>query len=141
MQIAAIRIIGTKHTRTGFLGRIAAPYLSTSSSSSSSKSSSSDTPTTTETLRDVLRKTRDLTDQLGKFDIFSEIEAGLESSRGVLADEKDVDLVVKVKEASRYFVRTATDVGDGEGNAVCHFLHPPGRVISNALTVRPRQHA
>lgn len=118
MQIAAIRIIGTKHTRTGFLGRIAAPYLSTSSASSSSKSSSSDTPTT-ETLRGVLRKTRDLTDQLGKFDIFSEIEAGLESSRGVLADEKDVDLVVKVKEASRYFVRTATDVGDGEGNAVC----------------------
>jgi outer membrane protein insertion porin family len=69
-------------------------------------------------LRDVLKKTRDLTDQLGRFDIFSEIEAGLESSRGALADNKDVDLIIKVKEASRYFVRTATDVGDGEGNAV-----------------------
>jgi len=29
-----------------------------------------------------------------------------------------VDLVFNVKEQSKYFLRTATDVGDGEGNAV-----------------------
>lgn len=46
------------------------------------------------------------------------VEAGLESSKGIYSTEEDVDLVIKVKEASKYFVRTATDVGDGEGNAV-----------------------
>lgn len=122
LRLNAIRIVGTQHTRSSFLGRVASPHLYPSSAPSSSffsKASSIDSETrTTSTLRDVLRKTRDLTDTLEKFDIFSEVEAGLESSRGILADEQDVDLVVKVKEASRYFVRTATDVGDGEGNAV-----------------------
>ena len=66
----------------------------------------------------MLRKTRDITDHLNKLDIFSEVEAGLESSTDVFAGPEDVDLVLKVKEASRYFLRTATDVGDGEGNAV-----------------------
>ena len=72
----------------------------------------------TETLRDVLRKTRNLTDRLERFDIFSEVEAGLDGSTSALADNEDVDLVVKIKEASKYYIRTATDVGDGEGSAV-----------------------
>ena len=131
-------MIGANHTRAGFLSRVASPYLAPSSPSSPSTSftssllsliyptSSSPTRTseadekypTTETLRQVLSKTRSISEDLAKFGIFESIETGLDRSRDVLADPYDVDLVLKVKESSRYFLRTATDVGDGEGNAV-----------------------
>ena len=110
MRLQAVRILGAKNTRTSFLARITAPYLNSSAPSQGES--------ITETLRNVLQKTRDLTDQLERYDIFSEVEAGLESSPGVLADDQDVDLIIKVKEASRYYLKTATDVGDGEGSAV-----------------------
>lgn len=66
-----------------------------------------------------MQKTRGFTDALQKLDIFSEIEAGLENAPGVMNDEQDVDLVVKVRESGKYFLKTASDVGDGEGSAVC----------------------
>jgi outer membrane protein insertion porin family len=120
LRLSSIRITGTKHTRPSFLGRIVSPYLSSPTVSATSQGA--DALPSPETLRDVLRKTRDITDHLNKLDIFSEVEAGLESSTDVFAGPEDVDLVLKVKEASRYFLRTATDVGDGEGNAVRSIL-------------------
>lgn len=140
MRLNSIRVIGANHTRAGFLARVASPYLSTSAPPSTSFTSSLLSliyPTqqastssiddaehfqTTETLRQVLAKTRNLSDDLTKLGIFESVEAGLDKSRDVLADPYDVDLVLKVKEASRYFLRTATDVGDGEGNAVSWLL-------------------
>lgn len=144
MRLSSIRVIGANHTRAGFLSRVASPYLVPSSSSSSpavsptsltasllsliypTQSSTSSTNIheaeqqfpATETLRQVLHKTRSISEDLAKFGIFESVEAGLDRSRDVLADPYDVDLVLKVKESSRYFLRTATDVGDGEGNAV-----------------------
>lgn len=138
LRLSSIRIIGANHTRAGFLSRVASPYLapptppSTSFTSSllsliyptqqqqasSSSIDGSDDASTTETLRQVLAKTRNISEDLTKFGIFENVEAGLDRSRDVLADPYDVDLVLKVKESSRYFLRTATDVGDGEGNAV-----------------------
>jgi len=116
LHLNSIRIVGATGTRTGFLARVVAPYLASSSSSSSSASSSSSTPTS-DTLRQVLQTTREVTDKLERLDIFSAVEAGLESSKGIYSTEEDVDLVIKVREASKYFIKTATDVGDGEGNA------------------------
>lgn len=143
MRLSSIRVIGANHTRAGFLSRVASPYLVPSTSSSPAVSPTSLTssllsliyptqPSTsstsiheaeqqfpaTETLRQVLHKTRSIAEDLAKFGIFESVEAGLDKSRDVLADPYDVDLVLKVKESSRYFLRTATDVGDGEGNAV-----------------------
>lgn len=105
------------------------PTTSSSSSSSSTSTSPYDNDDqqlpTTETLRNVLAKTRSITDDLARFGIFDEIETGLDSSQDVLAEPNDVDLLLKVKESSRYFLRTATDVGDGEGNAVSLFPLSP----------------
>ncbi|KAL7009651.1 hypothetical protein EMMF5_000559 [Cystobasidiomycetes sp. EMM_F5] len=109
LRLNAIRVVGAKHTRTDFLARIAAPFLSDDKDDSQRAYS--------DTLRGVLQKTRGFREALQKFDIFSEIEEGLESSPGVMNTDQDVDLIVKVKEGSKYFLRTATDVGDGEGSA------------------------
>lgn len=114
LRLNAIRVVGAKHTRTDFLARIAAPFLSDDKDDSQRAYS--------DTLRGVLQKTRGFREALQKFDIFSEIEEGLESSPGVMNTDQDVDLIVKVKEGSKYFLRTATDVGDGEGSAVRSLL-------------------
>ena len=104
--------MGARHTRSGFLARVASRYLS-------EDAPQDNTTPTTDSLRKVLQKTRGFTDALQKLDIFSEIEAGLENAPGVMNDEQDVDLVVKVRESGKYFLKTASDVGDGEGSAVC----------------------
>jgi outer membrane protein insertion porin family len=162
MHLNSIRIIGASHTRAGFLGRVAAPYLVPASQSTNGTSPYSITSTllsyiyptststtdeseyrpATETLRQVLAKTRNLSDDLSKFGIFDSVEAGLDKSRDVLADPYDVDLVLKVKESSRYFLRTATDVGDGEGNAVCrriHYILHHGKLAKQVYPSRPPQ--
>lgn len=75
-------------------------------------------------MKSLLRTTRELTETLEKFDIFrpGTIEPTLVQSDSVLSGRDEVDLVFNVKEQPKYFLRTATDVGDGEGNAVSLFV-------------------
>ncbi|KWU44573.1 DEAD/DEAH box helicase domain protein [Rhodotorula sp. JG-1b] len=70
-----------------------------------------------QTLRSLLKATRQLTETLESFDIYRGIDATLERSDSAFAEREDVDIVLRVKEAPKYFLRTATDVGDGEGTA------------------------
>lgn len=126
----AIRILGAHSTRPAFLSRIFAPYLSPlpppsflsssfdSVAASSASSASKPTPPSQQTLRSLLKATRQLTETLESFDIYRGIDATLERSDSAFAEREDVDIVLRVKEAPKYFLRTATDVGDGEGTAV-----------------------
>lgn len=126
MRLNAIRFLGLKQTRPSFLSSIAAthlPNLPPASYSHTSPSSTPSAPSATpssspQTLRTVLQSARDLTATLAAFDMFSSVEPSLEATPGVLSEEGDVDLVVRVRERSRYMLRTATDVGNGEGSAV-----------------------
>jgi outer membrane protein insertion porin family len=61
---------------------------------------------------------RHLADTLDRFDIYSDVQATLEDSPSIFAQPGDVDLVLNVKEASRFHARMATDFGNQEGNAV-----------------------
>lgn len=42
----------------------------------------------------------------------------LERSREALAAPNDVDVIFTTKERGKYFVKTSTEVGNNEGNAV-----------------------
>lgn len=117
LRLNAIRIIGAKSTRPSFLSSLVAPYLPTLPPASY-LSSEPHPPASPQTLGGILSTTRDLSTLLGKFDIFKQIDALLEASPSVLAEAEDVDIVLRVKEAPKYFLRTATDIGDGEGSAV-----------------------
>lgn len=124
----AIRILGAHSTRPAFLSRIFAPYLSplpppsflssSFDSVAASSSASKPAPPSQQTLRSLLKATRQLTETLESFDIYRGIDATLERSDSAFAEREDVDIVLRVKEAPKYFLRTATDVGDGEGTAV-----------------------
>lgn len=116
LRLNAIRISGANSTRSSFLASVIAPYLSPLPAASYMSSRPVDTPS--QTLGSLLKTTRDVTATLRAFDIFKDIDAGLEASPSVLAEAEDVDIVLRVKEAPKYFLRTATDIGDGEGSAV-----------------------
>ncbi|GAA5870366.1 hypothetical protein JCM8547_006615 [Rhodosporidiobolus lusitaniae] len=119
LRLNAIRILGATHTRPSFLSRIFAPYLMTLPPPSflSSSFNSASEPATEHTLRSVLRTSQSVVDDLSEFDIFRTLNASIERPASVLAHPDEVDLVLRVTEAPKYFLRTATDVGDGEGSA------------------------
>ncbi|BGP43053.1 hypothetical protein JCM10449v2_007068 [Rhodotorula kratochvilovae] len=122
LRLNAIRIFGAKSTRPSFLSRIFAPYLSplpppSFLAATFSPDSPPQQPPSQQTLRSLLQTTRDLSATLEQFDIFRGVEATIERSDSVLSEREDVDIVLRVQEAPKYFLRTATDVGDAEGNA------------------------
>ncbi|GAA5854270.1 hypothetical protein JCM5353_000195 [Sporobolomyces roseus] len=120
LRLNSIRFLGATTIRPSFLSSIVAPYLSPLPTPSFLSSSfPAPPPPSQQTLKSLLRTTRELTEALEKFDIFrpGTIEPTLVQSDSVLSGRDEVDLVFNVKEQPKYFLRTATDVGDGEGNA------------------------
>lgn len=113
VRLGAIRLVGATNLRTGFAKTVLEPYLA----SLASKRPPSGADDGSTTLRDVLSTAKDVRRHLVGLDIFSSIDSSLEPTPSVLASPDDLDLVFRVKEQGRYFVRTATDVGDGEGSA------------------------
>lgn len=107
LRLNAIRVQGAKSTRPSFLSAIVGPHLSSSGGDSRQG----------QTLRSVLRTTRELDATLHAFDIFRSVDAAIMPSPSVLSGPEDVDIVLRVHEAPRYFLKTATDVGNGEGSA------------------------
>lgn len=116
LRLNAIRVVGANITRPSFLAALLGPSLP--SLPPPSYISSDPVPMPPTTLRNILATTRDLTGLLSQFDIFTQVDATLESSPSGLAEKDDVDIVLTVKESPRFYLRTATDVGDGEGSAV-----------------------
>lgn len=122
LSLSNIHIAGAKHTRPAFLQSICYPFLpALHPSSSAAAAEQEQLPGDDEerlSLSDILKRTRDLAETLRGFDIFKEVDAGLDESRDGLARPRDVDLILKVQEKGRFFLKTATDVGNGEGSAV-----------------------
>lgn len=121
LRLNAIRITGARTTRPSFLSALFAPYLPIlphASYLTPSAPSPSATTSKKSDLRSLLSTTRELTALLAQFDLFSSVEASLESPESFLAERDEVDIVLKVKEVPRFYLKTATDVGDGEGTAV-----------------------
>jgi outer membrane protein insertion porin family len=100
---------GAAHTRQSFLAWLINPHLPNTSEPS--------------TLESVLYTTRRLSHTFQETDVFNSLEAKIERSPDVMANEGDVDIVFKTREKGRYFMKTATEMGNGEGNAVCNNIY------------------
>lgn len=103
---------GAPATRTSFLSFLVQPHLNSPTPPS----------VTEDTIEDVLRRVSRITGVLERSDIFSSVYPSLERSRSPLAGENDVDLILKVRERSRLFLKGATETGNGEGSAVSDIL-------------------
>ncbi|KAI0264616.1 surface antigen-domain-containing protein [Gloeopeniophorella convolvens] len=87
-RVASVRIDGAHNTRRSFLAALS-----------------------------VLHATRDIGHYLAETDLFQSLHARLESSAAPTANPGDVDLVFTARERSRFFLKTATEVGNSEGTA------------------------
>ncbi|GAA94490.1 uncharacterized protein L969DRAFT_68833 [Mixia osmundae IAM 14324] len=135
LRLHAIRVLGADTTRSGFLSTILTPFIERLSPSpllpaagqgktflqslglSAQKGKQPERVAQQTTLEDLLKASKELSANLQRFGIFKDVALSLEDSPSVLAQPGDVDIVVRVKEAGRFFAQTATDIGDGEGNA------------------------
>ncbi|KAG8896504.1 hypothetical protein FRB99_008858 [Tulasnella sp. 403] len=110
-RIASVRIEGAHHTRTSFLGSLIRPHFTTLSDGISAK------PAPVTSLGDALQTTRHIHSLLQDTQIFKSVETTLDRSWSPFAEPNDLDVVFRCKERGKYFLRTATDIGNQEGSA------------------------
>lgn len=67
-------------------------------------------------LSSILALTQSIGMDLSLLDLFNNIDATLQPSK-IAHSVEDVDIVLSCQEKGRYFLKTSTDVGNGEGNA------------------------
>lgn len=67
-------------------------------------------------LSSILELTQSIGMDLTSLDLFNDIDATLRPST-IGHSAEDVDVILSCQEKGRYFLKTSTDVGNGEGNA------------------------
>ena len=124
-RINAVRVDGAKTTRRSFLASLVYPHL----------------PQHPHSFESVLRATRDIGHYLVQSDVFQSVHARLEPSADPAAKPGDVDVVFSTRERPRFFLKTSTEVGNSEGNAVRIHSIPrvPYLVLSLCFLLRARQ--
>ncbi|KAJ7255225.1 surface antigen-domain-containing protein [Mycena rebaudengoi] len=102
-QISSVRVEGTTHTRRSFLKFLIDPLVPPPSSEND--------------LELALHTARRISDVLQRTDMFHTVDIKLERATAPLATKNDVDLVFTTKEKGRMYLKSATEVGNNEGNA------------------------
>ncbi|KAI8142254.1 surface antigen-domain-containing protein [Fennellomyces sp. T-0311] len=99
-HVNAVTILGTKATRSGFLQTVTEPVLDS------------------KTVADVVNQSQEIAEQLLRLDIFDNVQILLDRATDTdpLAAPGSVNVVYKVKEKSRVFLKTGTEIGNNEGN-------------------------
>ncbi|WAR60942.1 hypothetical protein PtB15_13B193 [Puccinia triticina] len=96
-QLSAVRVVGGHHTRPEFLSELFGPLLGDGQE---------------RTLPEIFRRSDELHDKLAKLGIFSHLQVSLAASKD---DPRGIEALVNVVERGRFFLKTSTDVGNGEG--------------------------
>ncbi|SPO23778.1 related to SAM50 - essential component of the SAM or TOB complex of the mitochondrial outer membrane [Ustilago trichophora] len=130
LRLNAIRISGANRAlRPSYLGSLCRPYMDPTLSTQNPDSSiltslyygnrtSHVLPGQPTTLPSILALTSSLAGDLDKLDVFRNIEASLAPSIFPGATEEDVDVILSCgKPKGRVFLKSSTDVGNGEGSA------------------------
>ncbi|KAG5520261.1 hypothetical protein PMAC_001340 [Pneumocystis sp. 'macacae'] len=102
VNISSIRIIGAHNFRQSFLKKVLFPINISESE---------------KTLSYALLSIQNTASQLKKFDIFEKISVTIDQASSPLAGKDDIDVIFHVKEKSRLWARTGTDLSNGEGSA------------------------
>jgi outer membrane protein insertion porin family len=96
-KLSAVRVVGGHHTRPEFLSELFRPLLADGRE---------------RTLPQILECSDEIHDRLAKLGIFSHLDMSLSANRD---DPQGIEALVKVVERGRFFMKTSTDVGNGEG--------------------------
>jgi hypothetical protein len=120
-HVHSLRVLGTERTRNSFL------KLATNNTFSGM------------TVADIINDVQQTADKLQRLDIFDSVNVILDTSKDPFAAKDAIDVIFSVKEKSRFFLKTGTEIGNGEGNMVSlHNCKPSicNNSILNCLTPR-----
>jgi outer membrane protein insertion porin family len=132
LRLSSIRIEGAKEMRKSFLTRICKPYTDATIKPTFlnkfiyAHRLDQIMPGQSTSLPGLIGLLGSIGTDLGGLDAFADIQASLQPSLVVnpidpssplIASEEDVDVVFTCKQKPRFFLKTSTDVGNGEGNA------------------------
>ena len=125
LRLASIRIEGAKDVRPNFLLSVCRPYVDPFASNLpwanilyGYRTSAFIRPGQQATLGGILQLTQSIGADLSAFDLFKDVSAKLVPSANPLADPvEDVDIVIECVKKSRVFLKSSTDIGNGEGTA------------------------
>jgi outer membrane protein insertion porin family len=106
MRLSSVRVVGAHRTRPSFLNWLLKPHLD-------DMSLHSPQPTT---LSDILKTTRRITANMLETDVFTHVVPRLEASRDPMAHPGDLSLLLQTRQKGRFFLKTATELGDQEGS-------------------------
>ncbi|KAG4302936.1 hypothetical protein PCANB_000755 [Pneumocystis canis] len=102
VNISSIRVIGAHNVRQSFLKKVLFPL---------------DNKDGTNNLTSALILVQNRASKLEKFGIFEKISITIDQASSPLAAKDDIDVIFHVKEKSRLWARTGTDLSNGEGSA------------------------
>ena len=116
LHIANVKVHGAVHTSEAFLGWLIRPHLTLAPSDSAST-----IPSAHSSLGSVLHTTRAISHSLSATDLFRKLSTRIERSTD--GPPGDVDIIFNVREKGRFFIKTATEIGNSEGTAVSPLFH------------------
>lgn len=96
----AVILIGTKATRPDFLEKAASSVLDS------------------KTVADVVNSSQEVAERLLRLDIFEDVQVLLDRANDPLAAPDSINVVYRVKEKGRLYIKTGTEIGNNEGNMV-----------------------
>lgn len=111
LHVANVEVQGAAHTSEAFLGWLIRPHLP-----SALPDLADLTPSAQSTLGSVLHTTRAISHSLSATDLFRTLSARIERSAD--GPPGDVNIIFNVTEKGRFFIKTATEIGNSEGTAV-----------------------
>ena len=103
MQINSVRVLGDTRTRPTFLNWIMKPHFGRVTEGAS-------------TVEDVLSVTKHVANALIETDMYASVVPGIERAQDILASPNEVDLVLYTRPRGRYFLKTASELGNQEGS-------------------------
>ncbi|KAH7882451.1 surface antigen-domain-containing protein [Phlebopus sp. FC_14] len=120
LRIASVRVQGANHTSQSFLGWLIRPHLAPFTRPPQ-LDPDAPPPTAQSTLHTVLQTTRGISHTLSATDLFRDLSARIERANtgtmGGVGRDDEVDVVFDVKERGRFFLKSSTEIGNGEGSA------------------------
>ncbi|CAO1621542.1 unnamed protein product [Jaminaea pallidilutea] len=119
LRLCNIRLGGTSAARPSFLEALCGPYLSQPNAlqrllHSSSGRLDHPAPGQATTMREILALSAGLADDLRRLDLFKSIDVALMPAP--TSSPEDVDIVMQLRDSPRFWLKSSSDVGNGEGS-------------------------
>lgn len=125
LRLNAIRIQGLKQTRHSFLASVCRPYADPSAQEAwlaawrYGHRVHYPLPGQPTTIFEIIQSATSLSSDISKMDIVKEISVQLEPAQHPVQNAaEEVDVVLRIQPASRFFLKTSTSIGNSEGTAI-----------------------